>query len=132
MRDTAPRTAGSVLICERCGLRPRHTRLLCQPCRQRERYAADPDFRARRQLAASRHYRSRTPEQKERILERVSAYNRRHPAERHAWVDAWRRRTGRALPVDLVGLRRAVKALDAAIQTVARAQDPPGLREPGA
>lgn len=114
--------------CERCGQRPRHTRTLCRACRARERYATGPDFRRRRVAASSKSYRSLAPEQKERVYERIYAYQQRNAGKRHEWVTAWRLRTGRALPPELVEFRRAVKFLEAA---VARAARPEGVREPG-
>jgi hypothetical protein len=123
MPATAP------LPCARCGVRPRHTKTLCRACRARERYAADPDFRRRRVAASRKHYRSLTPEEKKDVYERVHDYQRRNAAKRTEWVTAWRLRTGRALPPDLVEFRRAVAFLEAAVERAAR---PQRVREPGA
>lgn len=121
--------AGDRGPCERCGERPRHTRSgLCRACRARERYAADPDFRRRRMASSTAHYRSLPPEEKQRVVDRVTEYNRSNPEQRRGWVRAWRLRTGRALPPDLVEFRRAIKDLDAAVARAAHAQ---GVRLPG-
>ena len=80
-------------------------------------------------MASSRDsYRALSADRKARLFERIAEYHENNKEQRRAWVNAWRRRTGRALPADLVEFRRAIAFLEEAVESARHAQ---GVRQPG-